>query len=681
MRLSFALRCAILVSLMLLAAGTVHPLAGQIDERASRPDWRFFFNLGGGGISGDFSKALEQPRTGEFGLRRSSGHWRFGVGVNFGSMTLAAPFEDELEWGYQRTFLSAERLLRTDTPLRPTLGVQAGVARMHSRSELFTLNPLPDDFKVGDSPTPASNGVFVGLLPGLEWHASSSVALETSVLVAWHSTSQTDLSPVAQPSAASGMDWQLRLGLNWTAAPGPGVSVWGVAPSWGWAIGETAAINFGASAMNEYVRNANFNQISPRSWWSNIGDGFTYDDNEFLTNQYIHPFNGSQYFNAARSNGLTFWPSYAVALGGALQWELAGETHPMSFNDLVSTGIGGAALGETLFRLSSMVLDNEATGPRRVFRETSAFFLDPIRGLNRVLSGRAWAVRSNPQDAADTNPAGQRNELNLGWRRLSENSPSGADASNLGFVEYYHEHGDLFANERHGPFDFFTLDAQLNFGDKRLIGRTMIAGNLFSVPVSSSVGQHRLGITQHFQYINNQAYEFGGQSLGPSFFSRWGTRGDFGLESRFDLLASILGGVNSEAAGLADVADPERLREYDYGPGGGGVAQAVITYQRRPLLSMDYRLHYIQTVNGSIWHKDGQPGLDSDHWLHGLDIHLELPLAKDLGLGLRYSTFTRESHYDISLPGELPPGATLSQAVTQSNPEFRFYLSYLPSVR
>ena len=34
----------------------------------------------------------------------------------------------------------------------------------------------------------------------------------------------------------------------------------------GWATAEMFAINWGASMFNEYVRDANFNQISPRSF-------------------------------------------------------------------------------------------------------------------------------------------------------------------------------------------------------------------------------------------------------------------------------------------------------------------------------------------------------------------------------------------------------------------------------
>ena len=355
-----------------LLAGLLCPQTASAQERldGEAPRWSFAFNLGAGGVSGDFVSALELPLTGEYVLRRTTGDWRMGFGVSFGSFAMKAPYDDELEWGYQRTFVSAARSFGGSARLRPYLEGRLGVVRMHPRSELFTVSPLPPDFEIGDSPTKPGNGLFAGVAPGLEWRLGHSIAVDLSVLGSYHTVGEMDLSPVGQPSASSGIDWQARFGLVWETdnrAPGEdGVrDVWGARRSWGWALGEALGINFAASAINEYVRNANFNQISPRSWWSNVGDGFTYDDNDFVTNQFIHPFNGSQYYNAGRSNGLGFWPSYGTALIGAFHWELAGETHPMSFNDLVSTGIGGAAMGETQYRFSSMILDTEASGGRR----------------------------------------------------------------------------------------------------------------------------------------------------------------------------------------------------------------------------------------------------------------------------------------------------------------------------
>lgn len=662
----------------------------EAQERApadDRPEWSFAFDLGVGGVSGDFATALELPLTGEYVLRRGSGPWRLGLGVSFGSFAMKAPYDAELEWGYQRSFLSAARLFEASPRVRPYLEGRLGAVRMHPRSELFAMDPLPPDFEIGDSPTKPSNGLFLGFVPGVEVGLSRSLGLDLSVLASYHSAGEMDLAPAGQGTASSGFDWQARLGLVWATDDGtPGDDaprdVWGVRRSWGWALGEALAINFAASGINEYVRNANFNQVSPRSWWSNVEEGFTYDDNDFLTNQFIHPFNGSQYFNSGRSNGLGFWSSYGTALIGALHWELAGETHPMSFNDLVSTGVGGAAVGEAQYRFASMMLDTEATGGRRFFREAGAFLADPIRGFNRIVSGRAWEVRANPADSADTNPLGQINDLSFGWRRVGRGASLERNVEDLAFLEFFHAHGNVFDAERRGAFDYFTFEGQLNFGNDRTIGRLNIHGNLVTTDLgTANPANHAFGLVQHFEYNNNAAYEAGGQSLGAAVLSRWGGSGSIGIQSRFDLMVTILGAVNSEAAGIADVADPERLREYDYGPGGGAQAGVAVTWHGFPVLRADYRTHYIHTVNGSIYHQDGEPGLDSHHWLHGLDVRLDVPVGRSLGFGARYSTFHRRSHYSFQFPDELPPEARVSILVDQDAPELRLYLSYIPSWR
>ena len=72
------------------------------------------------------------------------------------------------------------------------------------------------------------------------------------------------------------------------APPDGSRDAWGVRRSWGWATAQMLAINFGASMINEYVRDANFNQISPRSFWQNLKEGFTYDDNEYIAWTYTH---------------------------------------------------------------------------------------------------------------------------------------------------------------------------------------------------------------------------------------------------------------------------------------------------------------------------------------------------------------------------------------------------------
>ncbi|HXV14646.1 MAG TPA: DUF3943 domain-containing protein, partial [Candidatus Krumholzibacteria bacterium] len=591
---------------LVAATASVAPAQEDVSERAR---WGFYFNLGAGDTRGDFDPAFQKAATGEFGIVRQRGVWRYGLGASFGSFGMEPPYDNELEWGFQRIFVSGTRVFRADQGVRPYLQARLGVARLHPRSLLFEMDPLPDDFEIGDSPTKASNGVHVGVVPGLEWQLSNAVALDFSLMLDYFVVGDTDLSPIGLGSASSGFDWQARLGVLWWTDGGASTEsaerdAWGVRPSYGWALGEALAINFGASALNEYVRNANFNQVSPRSWLSNLEEGFTYDDNEFSTNQFIHPFNGSQYYNAARSNGLSFWPSYGIALIGALHWEWMGETHPMSFNDLVSTGIGGAAMGETMYRFSSMMLDNEATGMRRFWREAGSFITDPIRGFNRLVSGRAWKVSDNPTDRMDTNPIGQFNGLSVGWRRIGNgNYPSlSHDVSDHGFVEYLHEHGNVWDNDRRGPWDYFLFDGQINMGDKTKFGQLIMQGNWVSTPIGESDPVKHMGaFIQLFEYINSNAYEYGGQSVGASVYSRWGSSGRLSFDTRFDLLGTIMGAVNSNAASLADVADPERLREYDYGPGAGGRALLELKWLRKPFVTLGYRLNFLYVTNGSVW--------------------------------------------------------------------------------
>jgi hypothetical protein len=684
-RLLFRVRHLLLLLLILAPSGARAQAAGASTAGAADPTrWGFFFNLGIGDQTGDFADQLQKGTTGEFGILRQKSNMRYGLVLSFGSWGMVPPYDNELEWGFQRIDVLAQRTFNEGGTFRPYLEGRLGVVRLHPRSELFNMETLPDDYKVGDSTTKPSNGVHIGVMPGLEWDLTNTVALDLSLYLDYYHVGKTDLSPVGGPTdASSGFDWSARLGVLWWNDGGPGSTpaepdAWGVRPSYGWALGEALAINFGASAFNEYVRNANFNQISPRIWWANLEEGLTYDDNKFRTNQYIHPFNGSQYYNAARTNGLSFWPSYGVALIGAVHWEWMGETHPMSFNDIISTGIGGAALGETLYRFSSMVLDNEATGMGRFWRESGGFLLDPIRGFNRILSGSAWKVRPNPGDDMDTSPSGSVNHVDIGWRRSGNGSwPSlEHDFTDYMFLRYLHEHGDVFDNSRRGPWDYFDADVQFSADEKNPLIRFNIAGNWLTTTAGAN-DKHMFAFVQHFEYENTNAYEYGGQSIGPTFFSKWGSWRGVSMDSRVDILATILGAVNSDYSdSLAVVANQERFREYDYGPGAGARVDLAFTHKGERFFEAGYRMHFIYVKNGSIYQGD-EAGLSARHWLHGVNVRLDSPtLFRHWGIGSEYKSFTRESHYKVKL--DAYPGFSITQLNRSETPEFLLYVRYTP---
>jgi len=676
--------------------------------------WHFSSGLGLGSAGGGYGAFLEKPLYFELQVARqsASGAWRFGAGLKFTSMApgpnpgIAPDVEDrwlaDAEWARLETFASVTRVFNPSGRFRPYLQGRVGAVRIHPRSELFFTRAEIEDRELepGESPTIPTNGFGFTLQPGFELSLGRGVSLDAGAFWTWYQTGDYDLGPLGLPPVSDGQEWGARLGLAWqpfVAVPAQPVrepllvdpttgkvlplppedgdrDAWGVRRSWGWATGEMLAINFGAAMLNEYVRSANFNQISPRSFWANLQEGFTYDDNEFQTNQLIHPFNGATYFNSARANGIGFWGSSGVALIGAFLWEMAGETHPMSFNDMVSTGIGGIARGEVAYRVSSLILDNTARGGGRVGREAAALIFNPVRGFNRIVSGDASEVKGNPASPRDWRPS-MLLSVRAGARVIGEGESIRENTNSYGFLEATLSHGDPWDPENRRPYDRFDATTQVNFGDKTAFGRVLIRGDLFSKLLSPN---HSLALQQDFDYIDNEAFEYGGQSLGPSLLSRFELGGETQLWSRLQAYGILLGAVNSELSVLADVADQERIREYDYGPGVGTSLELYLFHKQRPLLLARYRYSYLDVSNGSLYNDEsGGRSLASVHHVQQLQVKLEIPLSHRLSLGADGAVFFRRSHYDFA-GSDLPPlvGEPGRRTLTQRNPEVRLFLTW-----
>lgn len=62
----------------------------------------------------------------------------------------------------------------------------------------------------------------------------------------------------------------------------------------------------------------------------------------------------------------------------------------------------------------------------------------------------------------------------------------------------------------------------MNLGDKTRMGRLQIRGDLWSKPLGEGDRRHHaLAIIQDFDYIDNEAFEYGAQSSGLSLSSRF----------------------------------------------------------------------------------------------------------------------------------------------------------------
>jgi hypothetical protein len=403
--------------------------------------------------------------------------------------------------------------------------------------------------------------------------------------------------------------------------------------------------------------------VNPRSWYENVFEvGFTYDDNHFNTNMFAHPFHGSLYYSAARTNGFNYWESIPFAIAGSFMWECCGETHPPSINDWIATSIGGTAIGEMTYRLSSTVLDNTATGAERTWREIGALLINPVRGFNRLVSGRWSEVRENP---ADRRPSSLSNVLLAGVRVIGEGESITENTQTNGFFEVDFNFGNPFSGENRKPFDYFLMQLQVNFSEKKALGRLQIRGNLYTkdLKVSNKV-HHAFSVAQTFDYWNNNAYEFGGQAVSASILSRWNLSEQWRLWSALDLYGVLMGAVNSDFAFLAEFPpgfDQERLREYDFGPGGGPAVGIGLDWKGRQVLRLRYRLTYLYTLNGSV-----QEGDEAWHLVHLAYISGLVPISRNFGIGVDAGVFLRDSYYTCEICDD----------TRQRNPEVRAYGSW-----
>lgn len=394
------------------------------------------------------------------------------------------------------------------------------------------------------------------------------------------------------------------------------------------AIGGILAVNTVIWSFDRFIRDGGENpgfRIGPDSWQENLSNGFEWDDNQFRTNQFAHPYHGSMYFNAARANGYEFWESIPFVFGGSFLWEYFYETHHPSYNDWVNTSIGGTALGEMLWRFSDMVLDNEARGSERRWREIGALCLNPMRGVNRMVTGEWSRVGPN---APGRLPSRLAFKLDAGLRTVGEEKVWEADTTRA-FLELQGLYGDPFQGDRRRPFDSIELDALFNFGDAAVVGGVKAHGLLGASELKwDESKQHLLGFFLNFDYVNTYAYEVGQQSLGAALLSRFPRTPLGTIGTEVHLNGIMLAGVGADYESYTG-------RSYDYGPGASAEISASLVRRGLPWLTLRHGQYWVHTLNGT-------PG---EHHLSITRVQLDVPIAAYLGVGVQYLLYLAENDY------------------------------------
>ena len=78
-------------------------------------------------------------------------------------------------------------------------------------------------------------------------------------------------------------------------------------------ISMITALNAFVNRWDTWVLNEEFSRISFHSIGHNFEHAFVWDNDNFNTNLFAHPYHGNLYFNSARTNGYNFWRDYTAS--------------------------------------------------------------------------------------------------------------------------------------------------------------------------------------------------------------------------------------------------------------------------------------------------------------------------------------------------------------------------------
>ena len=363
---------------------------------------------------------------------------------------------------------------------------------------------------------------------------------------------------------------------------------------------------FQTTAINVFYEIANLARgqvtahISPESWWENMQQGMVWDLDDFTVNQIGHPYQGNNYFNAGRANGLSFYESAALTAFGSATWEFFGETNHASLNDFINTTLGGITLGEVFHRVGWLIRDTGKTGKGRLWSEIGATAVDPITGINRFMSGDSSRVTEKPSDLVPASIGGVVSAGAL-WRGSQSSAFTGKGTP---FIESDFYYGDTNVGRSRTPYDAFWL--RMRFGGGSAVSEARLRGRLYGQPIGR--GAVNFSVIQTYNYNTNDAYSTGSQAIDAGL----GTTLDLSSRTKFWVLGwgglTVLGAVDSLPLGVIEKPQEqepkagqgvsEGPRYYDYGPGSdfGGLAR--LTHDGRDIALFFYVGRQIYSLDG-----------------------------------------------------------------------------------
>lgn len=387
---------------------------------------------------------------------------------------------------------------------------------------------------------------------------------------------------------------------------------------------EVVGLNLGIWAFNRYITTEGWSAISWESIKNNFKNGFEWDADGYLMNQFWHPYHGANYYSIARANGLEFWESAPYAFGGSLMWEYFMEIEPPSYNDIVNTPVTGILLGEISFRVSELIVDESTTGFERFIREFSATLINPMNGIHRLLRGDMWKVGLGSEKSQYnlTISSGIHNVF------LSKNINNSKTYMTIrGDLEYGNQ---LDIRNHKKPFDYFKVHSEVNFIKGDNIVGIFASGVLTDNKLDLFDGTRNIiGIYKEVDIHINTVYKLSATSVTGQIINTVPLTGGIMMQNYLGISAILMGGTNSQYA-------KEYGKDYNLGPGASGKIGIKISFKDNADIYANYKRYWIHTLSGA----------DSEEFVGLLNAGTSYRIFSKTSLGLDFLLYERYGEYD-----------------------------------
>jgi hypothetical protein len=409
---------------------------------------------------------------------------------------------------------------------------------------------------------------------------------------------------------------------------------------------EIPAFQLALNRFDHYVVDAavyrspisNFKENTHRKW--------VVDNDAFATNQFLHPYQGAFYQGLARSAGLGFWEASGYTFAGSLLWEMGGETTRPSINDQVASGIAGNFLGETLFRMASLLLESDGNAEPGLWRELGAAVLSPSMGVNRLLYGKRFdaVFRSNSPAVFTRVDVGASLSTHFSSNVNTNADPSAPptgqtfkrQSASAAFTMAYGLPGKPDYDYQR-PFDYFNFEVEANTNSalEALFSRGLVYGTDYEL---GSNYRGIWGLYGTYDYVAPQIFRV------STTAASLGSTGQWWLSRNIALQGTMLAGLGYGGGGVLHGAGVTQAgtfgdgqRDYHYGMTPQGELALRLLVGDRLSLDGTVRRYYIGRTGAT--ESTGSEGIER------VDASVTFRVFNLHGVTLKYSESSRTGRY------------------------------------